>query len=129
MNRGVEEYLHAYVVEKPKQWLLLLPWAEFAINTSYHSGLRMTPFQALYGRAPPSILPYSGGECEVPAVDELLSERTALLHRLRDNLHAAQEPSLISTTVTLVNNIFLGHSSRATAIYMPKSTNGLFGNF
>ncbi|VFQ87158.1 unnamed protein product [Cuscuta campestris] len=36
------------------------------------------------------LLSVTHGECAVPAVDELLTERTALLHRLRENLQAAQ---------------------------------------
>lgn len=34
--------------ERPTNWLNLLPWAEWWYNTTYHSAIRMSPFQALY---------------------------------------------------------------------------------
>ncbi|VFQ87512.1 unnamed protein product [Cuscuta campestris] len=62
----------------------------FMSRFCYHSGLRMTPFQVLYGREPPTLLPCSPGDCTVPAVDTLLTERTTLLQRLQQYLHEAQ---------------------------------------
>lgn len=56
VNQSLEQYLRAFTQEKPTEWVKLLSYAEFCYNTSYHSGLRMTPYQALYGR-PPSIIP------------------------------------------------------------------------
>ncbi|VFQ92913.1 unnamed protein product [Cuscuta campestris] len=57
----------------------------------FWKGLRMSPFQALYGRPPPSFLPYKPGDRKVPAVDEMLSERAALFESLRQNLTTAQQ--------------------------------------
>ncbi|GAU40457.1 hypothetical protein TSUD_141370 [Trifolium subterraneum] len=37
MNRTVEQYLRAFVHEKPSQWVTLLPWAEYHYNTSIHT--------------------------------------------------------------------------------------------
>ncbi|KAK6126136.1 hypothetical protein DH2020_040114 [Rehmannia glutinosa] len=37
----------------PKKWLQWLPLAEFWYNTNYHTSMKLTPFQALYGYAPP----------------------------------------------------------------------------
>ncbi|GKA21451.1 ty3-gypsy retrotransposon protein, partial [Tanacetum coccineum] len=50
----------------------------------------MTPFQALYGRVPPSIVPYPPGSSKVAAIDELLVERNVLLRQLKENLFAAR---------------------------------------
>ncbi|KAK9672066.1 hypothetical protein RND81_12G074000 [Saponaria officinalis] len=63
---------------------------EYCLNTTYHEGLKMTPFQALYGRVPPSIPAYSKDESKVPAIDEMLRERDEALTHLRDNLLEAQ---------------------------------------
>ena len=49
----------------------------------------MTPFQALYGRLPPTLPHYQVGTSSVNEVDQNLTSRDALLHQLKDNLHAA----------------------------------------
>jgi hypothetical protein len=49
----------------------------------------MTPFQALYGRPPPTIPQYHEGFCPVHEVDKNLASRDALLQQLKSNLHAA----------------------------------------
>ena len=36
----------------------MLPWAQFWYNTSFHKSLGMNPFQAVFGRAPPSVSHY-----------------------------------------------------------------------
>lgn len=58
MNWGLEQYLRAFTHERPSRWTVLLPWAEYSLNISYHASIKMAPFQALYGRPPPSIIPY-----------------------------------------------------------------------
>ncbi|VFQ96036.1 unnamed protein product [Cuscuta campestris] len=91
MNRTLEQYLRAFVHARPKWWTVLLPWAKYSVNTSLHEGLKMTPFQAVYGRPPPDLIPYRRGASRVPAVDEVLAERDELLRMLRANLAAAQQ--------------------------------------
>jgi hypothetical protein len=41
--------------DNPKKWMSWLASAEWWYNTSYHSSLKMTPFQALYGFTQPQI--------------------------------------------------------------------------
>ncbi|VFQ88166.1 unnamed protein product [Cuscuta campestris] len=53
-------------------------------------GLKVTPFQVVYGRPPPELVPYTRGASRVQAVDDILAERDALLRRLRADLQAAQ---------------------------------------
>ncbi|GJU99920.1 ty3-gypsy retrotransposon protein [Tanacetum coccineum] len=50
----------------------------------------MSHFQALYGRLPPTIIPYPPGSSKVAAVDEVLSKRDELLRQLRHNLLGAK---------------------------------------
>ncbi|KAH9687361.1 hypothetical protein KPL70_014745 [Citrus sinensis] len=90
VNRGLEQYLRAFTQENPQSWVSLLCWAEFSYNSSYHSGLKMTPFQALYGRIRPTILAYSKGSTSIQALDDALTERDALLRSLKENLRQAQ---------------------------------------
>ena len=72
VNRGLEQYLRAMVSDRPQQWVCLLPWVEYCYNTSYHSSIKMSPYQALYGRLPLTLIPYPPGASKVAAVDELL---------------------------------------------------------
>lgn len=52
VNRCVETYLRCLTEGKPKQWPKWLSWAEYWYNTNYHSAIKMTPFEDLYGRKP-----------------------------------------------------------------------------
>nr|GEW43544.1 Ty3/gypsy retrotransposon protein [Tanacetum cinerariifolium] len=90
VNRGLEQYLRAMVSDRPQQWVRLPPWAEYCYNTSYHSNIKMSPYQALYGRLPLSLIPYPPGASKVAAVDELLMERNEVTRQLKQNLLAAK---------------------------------------
>ncbi|KAL3564871.1 hypothetical protein D5086_032917 [Populus alba] len=63
VNRCIEQYLHCFAYQQPRKWHSFLPWAEFWYNTTYHSSTGMTPFQALYGRLPPTIPQYTEAIC------------------------------------------------------------------
>lgn len=67
----------------------MLPWAEFWYNTTYHSAIGMTPFQALYGRPPPVNLKYQPGATFVDEVDIQLTIRDDTLRWLKANLQTA----------------------------------------
>lgn len=51
----------------------------------------MTPFEAVYGVPPPSLLIYVRGTLKVQVVDGYLHDRDAILHELRKNFSLAQE--------------------------------------
>ncbi|KAL6313652.1 hypothetical protein AAG906_010070 [Vitis piasezkii] len=69
VNRCVEQYLRCYAHHHPRKWSFFLPWAEFWYNTTYHASTGMTPFQALYGRLPPTIPHYLMGTTPVHATN------------------------------------------------------------
>jgi hypothetical protein len=50
----------------------------------------MTPFEAVYGQKPPSVLSYLPGASKVQAVDLTLTAREAILRTLKENLVMAQ---------------------------------------
>ncbi|GKC53412.1 putative reverse transcriptase domain-containing protein [Tanacetum coccineum] len=46
----LEDMLHACVLDFRKNWDRHLPLVEFSYNNSYHTSIKATPFEALYGR-------------------------------------------------------------------------------
>ncbi|XP_039003082.1 uncharacterized protein LOC120129711 [Hibiscus syriacus] len=57
VNQCLEQYLRGICLYQPRKWAKWLPQAEWWYNTTHHTALKMTPFQALYGYKPP-IMPY-----------------------------------------------------------------------
>jgi hypothetical protein len=50
----------------------------------------MTPFEAVYGQNPPSILSYFPGISKVQAFDQMLTVQEAILRTFKENLVMAQ---------------------------------------
>jgi hypothetical protein len=48
--QSLEDLLRACVLEQEVSWSECLPLIEFTYNNSFHSGIGMTPFEALYWR-------------------------------------------------------------------------------
>lgn len=67
------------------------PWAEFCYNTYYHSALRTTPFQVVYGRSPPPLIPRTAKTPSTATVDGLKQERDAFLNDVHERLLQAQQ--------------------------------------
>ncbi|MCI29774.1 hypothetical protein A2U01_0050983, partial [Trifolium medium] len=64
--------------------------AGYWYNTSYQSAICMTPFEALYGRTPPSLRSYITNDTPVASLDEMLTHKQQVLLILKDNLSKAQ---------------------------------------
>jgi hypothetical protein len=73
VNKCLETYLSCFASEKQHQWAQWLPLAEWWYNTTYHTTTHMTPFEAVYGQKPPSVLSYLLGTSKVQAVDQTLT--------------------------------------------------------
>nr|KYP54676.1 Retrovirus-related Pol polyprotein from transposon 17.6 [Cajanus cajan] len=91
LNKTLEMYLRCFVFDNPKGWCSMLPWAQFWYNSSLHQSIRMSPFKALYGKDPPSVLRYETNVTDPVSVQELLRERDVLLQQLKSNLFKAQQ--------------------------------------
>lgn len=55
LNRCLEMYQRCMTHQQPKQWEKWLALAKWWCNTSFHSAIGMTPFEALYGIKPPQL--------------------------------------------------------------------------
>ncbi|GJS04942.1 retrotransposable element Tf2 [Tanacetum coccineum] len=83
VNKCLECYLRCMTGEKPKEWPMWLPMAEFWYNTNFHSAINTTPFQTIYGQTPPLHIPYVSGDSLVEKVDRTMQARGSLCKWLR----------------------------------------------
>ena len=90
VNQCLENYLRCMTFDKQRQWFKYLTLAEWWYNTTYHSAIKMTPFEALFGYSPPQLGLSSVPRSQVEAVDMLLRDRRATLQQLKSNLAMAQ---------------------------------------
>jgi len=90
VNQCLEAYLRSMVFQEPKQWTKWLARAEWWYKTSYHSSLKMTPFEALYNYPPPMVGEFRISEETCPAARLTLNERQHMLQKLKENLAEAQ---------------------------------------
>ncbi|GJV67266.1 reverse transcriptase [Tanacetum coccineum] len=91
VNRGLECYLRCMCGETPKDWGKWLSLAEWWYNTNYHSVLKTTPYEVLYGQTPPIHIPYVSGESRVDTVDRTLTAREEVIKALTFHLKRSQE--------------------------------------
>jgi hypothetical protein len=91
VNKSIRMYLRCITRDRPRSWLEWLPWAEYCYNMSYHSSLKTTPFQVVYGRSPPAIPQYHIGSATTDTMDEMLAAREEFLTEVRTRLLQAQD--------------------------------------
>ena len=90
VNRILEDLLRACVLTYGSNWEKSLPFAEFSYNNGYQASLKMSPFEALYGRKCTTPLMWSEvGERQFfgPAMIKDAEEQVA---KIRENLKIAQ---------------------------------------
>lgn len=91
LNRCLEGYLRCMAGKCPKEWVQWLPLAEWWYNSTHHSAIQTTPYEALYGQVPPLHLPYLVGSSNVAIVDRSLQNREAMRRLHHFHLKRAQE--------------------------------------
>jgi hypothetical protein len=72
VNQCLKNYLRCIVFLEPKKWLSWLPLAEWWYNTTFHTSLKYSPFEALYGYPPLLLSEVLVPRPESPIVDLLL---------------------------------------------------------
>lgn len=90
VNRCLENYLRCLSSDRPTTWIKWLPMAEWWYNTTYHISTGITPYEALYGQKPPSLLHYAPGGTTVAAAEQLLQDREVILKLLKEHLATSQ---------------------------------------
>jgi hypothetical protein len=91
VNQCLKKYLWCMVFQCPRKWKSLLSMAEWWYNTSFHTSLKMTPFQALYGFPPPLITEGIILDSIVQDARDMMQARLTTLNNIKHNLLLAQE--------------------------------------
>ncbi|KAE8675396.1 C2H2 and C2HC zinc fingers superfamily protein, putative isoform 1 [Hibiscus syriacus] len=87
VNQCLEQYLRGFCFYKPKQWTKWLSHAEWWYNTTYHTALKLTPFQALYGYKPPIMVWPT--ESTVHTIAEIMNNREVTRQLIQTQLQMA----------------------------------------
>lgn len=92
LNRCLESYLRCMCHETPQEWAKWLPLAEFWYNSNFHTAIRKTPFEIVFGQPPPIARPYIAGTSLMKTVDRSLNARESMvvMLKVKDNLHKVQ---------------------------------------
>jgi hypothetical protein len=89
-NQILEDMLRACVPKHGGSWDKSLPYAEFSYYNSYQASLKMSPFEALYGRKCRTSLYWSeSGERQLFGAD-IIREAEKQVQIIRENLRIAQ---------------------------------------
>ncbi|KAL4196130.1 hypothetical protein AMTRI_Chr04g181820 [Amborella trichopoda] len=64
--------------------------SDYCYNTSWHSAVKTTLFEVVYGRPPPSLLTYVSGTTKAESVERQLLDRDQKIKELRVTLKEAQ---------------------------------------
>jgi len=75
MNRCLETFLICMTGERPKEWVLWLPLAEWWYNSNWHSAIRTASYEAVYGPTPSLHVPCITGDSPVEIMDRSLRAR------------------------------------------------------
>jgi hypothetical protein len=94
--------LRACALQDKLGWDKRLPYAEFSYNNSYQASLKMSPFEALYGR-----------NCRTPLHWDQPDERQVfgpeILLEAEENIRMVREKSEDSTELSLPENLSAVH--------------------
>ena len=90
VNQILEDMLRARAIKNGQSWDKSLCYAEFSYNNSYQASLKMSPFEALYGRRCRTPLFWNEtGESQVFG-PEILRDAERQVREIKENLRAAQ---------------------------------------
>ncbi|GJX20257.1 putative reverse transcriptase domain-containing protein [Tanacetum coccineum] len=86
----LEDMLRACVIDFGNGWDRHLPLVEFSYNNSYHTSIKVAPFEALYGRKCRSPVCWAKvGEAQLTG-PEIIPKTTEKIFKIRDRMQAAR---------------------------------------
>jgi hypothetical protein len=91
MNRVIEDILRMYVMDKPSKWEDYLHLVEFAYNNGYQTSLKMSPFEARYGRKCNTPVSWDNPNDRAVVGPELLKEMEEQMLKIKQNLKVSQD--------------------------------------
>jgi len=90
VNQCMEIFLRCFVHACPSQWIHWLALAEYWYNTSFHSSLGRSPFEALYGYSPCSLGIEAPSNCSSGDLSSWLEERSLMSDLIHQHLCRAK---------------------------------------
>jgi hypothetical protein len=90
VNQIIEDMLRACALNDGQKWDKHLPLAEFSYNNSYQESIKMSPFEALYGR--PCRTPVSWSESGERVIfdPDMVTKEEEKVNQIRANIPTAQ---------------------------------------
>lgn len=90
LNQVLEDMLRACALTHGKSWDQSLPYAEFSYNNSFQASLKMSPFEALYGRPCRTPLNWTETGERLFFGTDTIQEAEEQVRVIREKLSAAQ---------------------------------------
>jgi hypothetical protein len=91
LNQCLEAFLRCSIHATRTRWSKWLPPVEYWYNTSYHSALKRSPFETLYGHVPRHFGTPNPVAATAPELEEMLQARETTMALLRQQLLHAQD--------------------------------------
>jgi hypothetical protein len=91
VNQCLEQYLRTMAFQQPKKWSQWLTTAEWWYNSSYHTSIKTSPFEALYEYSPPLLQEILIPDNTSAEAQVTLQEKSVMLQTLQQNLLLAQK--------------------------------------
>jgi hypothetical protein len=90
-NRIIEEMLRMYVMDQPSKWEYCIHLVEFSYNNGCQASLKMSPFEALYGKKCNTLVSWDNPADRAVVGTYLLKEMEEKMERIKKNLKDAQD--------------------------------------
>ncbi|GJW25627.1 putative reverse transcriptase domain-containing protein [Tanacetum coccineum] len=91
MIQTLEDMLRACVIDFRKGWVNHLSLVEFSYNNSYHTSIKVAPFEALYGRKCHSPVCWAEVRQVQLTGPEMVQETTEKIIQIKQRIQAAQD--------------------------------------